>query len=571
MIGHDEPIATSLRTLPLGELSATSGQTLSIAMDALQSSGLLGLSPDKRRAALKELSPDEIRQIQTTLISAGFKDVGEADGIAGSKTIKGIEQALAKNTLVEIFAENDASDKETVRRIQESLNILGHKAGKIDGTLGPITAGAIGRYLDKDQLGASSLPGNVRDKLKEHNVSLKTETSTPGADGAVITNKEPALLAALGAYEQNEEDVKLIQGFLKKQGYDVGKIDGDFGPATTRQFVKFLEEHPEYHAAIGPNLLLETEIYATSNKVSDELRQSLNLRDLTKLPTADDNIRYQAYKDYFASQGKPEDLARGIKVASELTGVPMEKLFVVMKQESINFGDYDPSHGNSSANRIANNYGQFTNQTYKHMNTTYGDTARNELGREGIYLDGKDWRSDPLVAPYMVAKYLQETGSYPAYVLPVMKAKGNSDAIVAQQYPAEAKSNRHIFFEDGKALSFSEAKGKIIETLDDDYQIEREIVITAQRESLKKDLLHRQSSDKLYMDDSIDLRKHGIDINRTASLVGDDSNPEKSTAKLDFAGSFKQAALIEIADLSHDPNGKGPKPSGWAPTTNDFG
>lgn len=608
MIEYNEP-ATHAKPLPLGDLTAAPRKTLSLAIDTLQSAGLLGLSDKKRHAALKGLSSGAIKEIQTSLVNAGFKDVGKIDGIAGDKTIRGIEQALAKNTLTEIFAEHDASDRETVTRIQESLNTLGHKAGKADGVLGPVTAGAIGRFLNKDHVGGETLPANVSEQLKAHRIKLEAKAPAGIPDPAVLGHTEPAIIAALGAYKQNEEDVMLVQAHLKSKGYYDDKVDGKFGPNTTKAFVKFLEENPDYHSAVGPDLLMKTEAYAAGNKVSDELRRSLNLRDLSKLSTPDDEIRYNAYKEYFASQGRPEELARGIQVASKLTGVPMKDLFALMKQESA-FGDYNPRYGNSSANRIANNFGQFTDGTYKHMNNTYGSIARRELGREGIHVGGKDWRSDPLVAPYMTARYLKEMGgSYAAYVLPVMRYKGNSSDIVARHYPEAARSNRHLFYDHGRPVSFAEAKQRILGTLADDYRVERKIVVTAQREALKKGMLIRQSTDKahdkpedskirmddkgvirhntdgvhdklrgieikndkIYMDDRIIPEKHDIDAKRSAGLVGDNNNPEKSAAKLNLAGSFKQAALADIpANLSPDPNGQGPKPSGWAPLTNDF-
>ena len=157
MIEYDEQ-ATSQAPLPYGVLTAGSSHTLSAAIDTLQSAGLLGLNEKKREAALKGLSPDSIKDIQKSLVKAGFKNVGKIDGVAGEKTIKGIEQALAKNTLIEIFAENNASDKETVSRIQESLNRLGHDSGKIDGKFGPKTAGAVGRYLNKEHYRNTPIP-----------------------------------------------------------------------------------------------------------------------------------------------------------------------------------------------------------------------------------------------------------------------------------------------------------------------------------------------------------------------------------------------------------------------------
>lgn len=571
---HPDDTLFSLDTLNQpGGIVPVQNPGLSVVMDKLQEAGLLGLGAEKRRAALKGLSADQVKDLQTTLIDAGFEDVGDADGIAGRKTFAGIEQALAKNTLQEIFAENDASDRETGRRIQEALNKLGHNAGKEDGIIGTKTSAAIGLYLNEEGIGTENLPENIQEKLQDFSVQIDTPSPTrmtvpmPGGTGNI---HDPALIAVLGAYELTEDDVKFVQTFLKKEGFDVGNIDGDFGPRTTREFVSFLEKNPDYHNAIGPNLILETEIYAADHGVSDALRQSLNLRDLSKLPTPDDEVRYEAYKDYFTENGKPEELARGIKIAAESTGRPMEELFVVMKQESIDFGDYNPALGNSSANRKGNNYGQFTNGTKKHMDEKYGDDARRELGREGIDYDpNEDWRDNPLIAPYMVAKYLEETGSYPAYVLPAIKGREDSNAIVARHYPDEAKSNRHIFYEGKTPLSFSEAAEKINETLKDDYLDEREIVRTAQLKALKDDILKGREDFGPIHHDFVDPGQTDISGQSVAGLVGNQNNPETAVMALNIRGNFAKASdLIQIADMS--PDGKGPKPSGWAPTTNEF-
>lgn len=573
MIEYDEQ-ATTQAPLPYGIVTAGSRQTLSAAMDTLQSAGLLGLSGKKREAAIKELSPDAIKDIQKSLVKAGFKNVGKIDGVAGDKTIKGIEQALAKNTLTEIFAEKNASDKETVSRIQESLNTLGHNSGKVDGKFGPKTADAVGRYINKEHFGSSPIPDDVQAKLEEHNVRLEAK-ATPAAPGNILLrNTESAFLSALGARHQDAEGVRLVQERLKDGGYYNGEIDGKFGKNTTSGFVKFLEENPNYHSSVGPDLLRKTAAYAIDNKISDQLRKSLHIKEPEKQTEVTNEIRYEAYKGYFASQGKPLELARGILAASELTGVPMRELFAVMRHESANFGDYNPRKGNSSANRIANNYGQFIDSTYRYMNKTFGNLARDALGSVGIHMGKGDWRSDPLTAPYMVAKYLDKVKSYAAYVLPVMQHKGNSNAIVAEQYPDAARSNRHIFYDRGRALSFAQANHKIIRTLDDDYAVEQKIVQKALREASRKNSLPGKDEYEDYKDDKDAPAapfKRDMDVHKSIGLVGDENNPEKSTAKLNLAGSFKQASLADAPDMAPDPNGKGPKPSGWTPSfTNDF-
>jgi peptidoglycan hydrolase-like protein with peptidoglycan-binding domain len=577
MIEYDDEQAASQAPLPYGILTAGSRETLSAAMNTLQSAGLLGLNDKKREAALKELSPDAIKDIQKSLAKAGFKNVGKIDGVAGEKTIKGIKQALAKNTLTEIFAEKNASDQETVSRIQESLNTLGHDSGKVDGKFGPKTADAVGRYINKEHFSGSPIPGDVQAKLEEHNVRLEAKAAPAAPRNILLKNTESAFLSALGARHQDAEDVKLVQERLQDRGYYNDEIDGKFGKKTTSAFVKFLEENPAYHSSVGPDLLRKTESYALDNKVSDQLRKSLHMKDPEKLAEVTNDVRYDAYRNYFAAQGKPVDLARGIKAASELTGVPMKDLFAVMRHESANFGDYNPRKGNSSANRIPNNYGQFIDSTYRYMSKTFGNLAHDALASVGIHMNKGDWRSDPLTAPYMVAKYLDKVKSYAAYVLPAMQHKGNSNAIVAEQYPAAARSNRHIFYDGRRALSFAEANHKIIGTLNDDYAVERKIVEKALREASRKNSLRGSDEYEDYKDnkDGKDAPaapyKRDIDVNKSIGLVGDENNPEKSTAKLNLAGSFKQASLADAPETPNDPNGRGPKPSGFVPSfTNDF-
>lgn len=489
------------------------------------------------RDALKKLSKEQVEKLQASLNAAGF-NTGDVDGIAGKNTLNGIRQAIAKGNVVTLLQKDELSRAE-IKTVQQSLNRLGHDTGRVDGIRGPDTEKGIAGFLNKGN--ATTAP-------------IVTITQPE-----IIAKVDPNLETVLGAYEHDEAAIKTLQTELADKGYYKGKIDGDFGPASQRGFIKYLEEHPEIHEKIGPNLTLEAEIYAAKHGVSDALRTSLNLRDLNDLMDVDAQTRYEAYKQHFESEGKPVELARGIKVAHELTGVPMENLFAVMRHESINFGDYkavQPGRkGYSSANGMENNYGQFTNGTKGHMDDRYGDLARNELGREGIRYDaGKDWRDDPLVAPYMVAKYLKESGSvtdltkqYPAHVLPALKGLSDN-TVVANKYPNEARSNTHIFYENGRALTASEARKAIVDTLKDDLKAEKEVVFEGRLKALKDELIERHdNSTTPYQYDGINSRDPVIKDTPNLKDVFTQSamlKPlEETFSKSPLGVSFRQASL----------------------------
>lgn len=483
------------------------------ALDALRTYGVLSDDGSLDKSALGKLGREQIRQIQISLSNAGlYVPEGHkyyADGSIGKMTLGGIDKLLAKKTLVQSLTETKDLDRADIRTVQNSLNELGYNSGRADGLLGPKTAASLNTFMADNQADLGALSPALQERMKT--LGFGDKTASVASPAAVpVTLAEPAdtgIKGILGQYEHSRDEIRTLQSFLKEQGHNVGPADGILGKNTMKGLTDFLDGNPAYHAAMGPNLTLETELYALDHPVSDTLKESLNLRDLSALSNIDNNLRYTAYRNYFESEGKPTELARGIKVASELTGVPMENLFAVMKQESINFGDYNPARGNSSANRIANNYGQFINSDYQRVTKLYGDTAQNELAREGIHFDPKqDWRANPLVAPYFIAERLKESGSatdldrqYTRHVLPAFEGRENSNIRMSAVFPAAAAANKHIFGN----RTFAQGYQAVIQSIKDEVAFERNLVLVEQRNLLKEQLV-TPTEQTPYVDDRLD-------------------------------------------------------------------
>jgi len=255
---------------------ATLNVSETAAIEFLKTLDVIGKDGGIDAAALKKLSSDQIKSLQEKMNTAGF-NTGEADGIPGKNTLHGLTQALAKNNAVTLLNAQDTLGRDDVRTLQQSLTRLGHDSGKPDGVAGPNTARGIVSFL-KDN-GAD---------IESVNPSLRAILPTKGVSQKVISLGDASnqdIYRVLGASEHGFDDIKILQQHLKDNGYDVGSVDGNYGPRSQAAFTKYLEEHPEVHHAIGPNLKLETEIYAALNGVSNELRASLKLRDFNELPT----------------------------------------------------------------------------------------------------------------------------------------------------------------------------------------------------------------------------------------------------------------------------------------------
>jgi peptidoglycan hydrolase-like protein with peptidoglycan-binding domain len=109
---------------------------------------------------------------------------------------------------------SQALSQEDVRKVQSSLNEAGFQAGPVDGIWGPQTAGALRNFQQARGLEASG-------QLDDQTILALGFSREEFAAAEVAT---PSQLS--------EADIRRVQETLKSEGYDVGAVDGVWGPNT---------------------------------------------------------------------------------------------------------------------------------------------------------------------------------------------------------------------------------------------------------------------------------------------------------------------------------------------------
>ncbi|MBF0484576.1 MAG: peptidoglycan-binding protein [Candidatus Omnitrophica bacterium] len=125
----------------------------------------------------------------------------------------------------------------TVGEIQVLLKIYGYAPGKVDGTLGARTREAIALFQKDTDL----------------KVTRKVDSETW---------KKLKALRDLGLIKDNKINIKMVQTLLNQEGYDPGKIDGQFGPGTIKAIKSFQRSQAlEPDGKIGYKTLLKLSQY----------------------------------------------------------------------------------------------------------------------------------------------------------------------------------------------------------------------------------------------------------------------------------------------------------------------
>ena len=102
---------------------------------------------------------------------------------------------------------------ESVKFLQQKLQILEVFSGQVDGIFGPKTEAAVKTFQKNMGLSADGIVGK------------ETQDNFEG----VMRSPNPGPTLRLGA---KGDEVKSLQETLKRVGYDPGPIDGIFGPKT---------------------------------------------------------------------------------------------------------------------------------------------------------------------------------------------------------------------------------------------------------------------------------------------------------------------------------------------------
>jgi peptidoglycan hydrolase-like protein with peptidoglycan-binding domain len=116
-----------------------------------------------------------------------------------------------------------------VTRLQTLLTAHDASPGAIDGDFGPKTQRAVERFQRQQRLDVDGVVGPATWGALER--SGGGGAPATGGGGAAQPVKASAGLVRLGC---NGAQVELLQRKLEANGYDVGAVDGDFGPATLK-------------------------------------------------------------------------------------------------------------------------------------------------------------------------------------------------------------------------------------------------------------------------------------------------------------------------------------------------
>ena len=121
-----------------------------------------------------------------------------------------------------------------VTLLQTHLKTLGYYNSTIDGSFGPVTYQAVWNFQKatgnvKDGYFGPVTCKSLNEKINARNTAVTTLTSTGAFDCPKTNLQEP----------MQGDAVKKLQEELNKLGYYTAKIDGEFGPLTTKAVKAF--------------------------------------------------------------------------------------------------------------------------------------------------------------------------------------------------------------------------------------------------------------------------------------------------------------------------------------------
>ena len=144
---------------------------------------------------------------------------------------------------------------EDVQRVQQALEILGYKPGKVDGTFGAYTENALRKFQKAHGLAVDGIAGTkTREMLFELAEGKTTnQTAAAVAQPAPATETSTAVQTAVtqsdgsffgGNYAtlrsgETGTRVILLQNALMQLGYSCGQIDGKYGSGTENAVIAF--------------------------------------------------------------------------------------------------------------------------------------------------------------------------------------------------------------------------------------------------------------------------------------------------------------------------------------------
>lgn len=131
-------------------------------------------------------------------------------------------------------AGEQAVSQQMVQTVQRRLSDRGYEVGQIDGIWGESTAGALKKFQkDKNLQASGQLDEQTLAALGVAAAGAAT-TAQPAGRGYVPTAKRTSSLSG--------NAVRQAQQQLENRGYDVGAVDGRWGPGTRQALMRFQQD-----------------------------------------------------------------------------------------------------------------------------------------------------------------------------------------------------------------------------------------------------------------------------------------------------------------------------------------
>ncbi len=161
-----------------------------------------------------------------------------ADGVVGATTLRKLNSSSKAGNVTSTqqtagtLREGDSG--EPVYELQLMLFELGYYTGRIDGRFGSETTTAVRAFQEANGLTADGIAGRgTQSRLAAGAVAKSAETTA-------VTEKENTQLSTLRKGDSNDQ-VRVLQQYLKDLGYLSSEPDGQFGSGTERA-VKLFQE-----------------------------------------------------------------------------------------------------------------------------------------------------------------------------------------------------------------------------------------------------------------------------------------------------------------------------------------
>ena len=189
----------------------------------------------------------------------------------------GPDQNNLKQNIAATLSQTGPLTWQQVHDLQTNLRDMEHAPGKSDGIIGPITTAAIMNFYNENPDLAANASSQIRSYMSQHGYAdeLKSLADTDTQSVAEQSAELPSLsqtfsenAAPPAAVESTQiqtilqqnaglsgAQIRTLQTELNGNGFDVGRVDGDFGPKTAVGIISYLQQNPSMVDQMSPAVM----------------------------------------------------------------------------------------------------------------------------------------------------------------------------------------------------------------------------------------------------------------------------------------------------------------------------